>query len=142
QGSDLHEVVRLHGALPPGRVTELFRQVAEALTEAHRLGLVHRDIKPSNILVTPDWQPKLLDFGLALQPSRRMTEPGTLLGTIGYMAPEQAQNPHLVDSRADLFSLGATMYLALTGREPYPETGNVLRDLSRRLSAPPADVRQ
>jgi response regulator RpfG family c-di-GMP phosphodiesterase len=140
-GTDLQDAVRLRGPLPPGRVCDLFRQVAEGLAEAHRLGLVHRDIKPSNILVTPDWQAKLLDFGLALQPQYRMTEPGTLLGTVGYMAPEQAQNPHTVDIRADLFSLGATMFWALTGREPYPETGNVLRDLSGRLNAPPIDVR-
>ncbi len=140
-GADLYDAVRVRGPLPPGRVCDLFRQVAEGLAEAHRLGLVHRDIKPSNILVTPDWQAKLLDFGLALQPTHRMTEPGTLLGTVGYMAPEQAQNPHQVDARADLFSLGATMYWALTGREPYPETGHVLKDLSGRLNAPPVNVR-
>jgi response regulator RpfG family c-di-GMP phosphodiesterase len=115
--------------------------VAEGLAEAHRLGLVHRDIKPSNVLVTPDWQAKLLDFGLALQPTLNVTEPGTLLGTVGYMAPEQAQNPHAVDARADLFSLGATMYWALAGREPYPQTGNMARDLHVRLNAPPAEVR-
>jgi response regulator RpfG family c-di-GMP phosphodiesterase/tRNA A-37 threonylcarbamoyl transferase component Bud32 len=141
-GRDLKEWVEVYGPLPPGRVCELFRQVSEALAEAHRLGLVHRDIKPANILVTPDWQAKLLDFGLALQPSCRMTEPGTLLGTIGYMAPEQTHSPQLVDARADLFSLGATMYWALTGREPYPDTGNVLQDLQNRLTAPPADVRR
>jgi response regulator RpfG family c-di-GMP phosphodiesterase len=140
-GTDLQEAVRLRGPLPTGRVCDLFRQVAEGLAEAHRLGLVHRDIKPSNVLVTPDWQAKLLDFGLALQPSHRMTEPGTLLGTVGYMAPEQAQSPHAVDARADLFSLGATMYWALAGREPYPETGHVLTDLNARLSAAPANVR-
>jgi serine/threonine protein kinase len=84
--------------------------------------LVHRDLKPSNILVTPDWQAKLLDFGLALHPRHQLTDPGTLLGTVGYMAPEQARDPHSVDGRADLFALGATLYWALTGKEPYPET--------------------
>ena len=141
-GTDLFETVRNKGMMSPARVCELFRQVAEALAEAHRLGLVHRDIKPSNILITPDWQAKLLDFGLALQPHSRLTEPGTVLGTVGYMAPEQAYAPHQVDARADLFGLGATMYLALTGREPFPETGNLLRDLNKRLTAPALDVRQ
>ena len=139
-GNDLHSQVRGFGPLSADRVCELFRQIADALAEAHRLGLVHRDIKPGNILVTPNWQGKLLDFGLALHPKLRMTEPGTLLGTIGYMAPEQAKDPQLVDARADLFSLGATMYWALTGREPYPESGNVLRDLSNRIAAPAVDV--
>jgi response regulator RpfG family c-di-GMP phosphodiesterase len=141
-GADLHSAVASNGPLPPRRVCDLFRQISEALAEAHRFGLVHRDIKPSNILITPDWQAKLLDFGLALQPQHRMTEPGLLLGTIGYMAPEQAQCSNEVDARADLFSLGATMYWALTAREPFPETGNVLRDLTTRATAPALDVRR
>ena len=141
-GADLQATVADGGPLPPGRACDLFRQIAEALAEAHRFGLVHRDIKPGNILITPDWQAKLLDFGLALRPQNRMTEPGLVLGTIGYMAPEQAQDAHLVDARADLFSLGATMYWALTGREPYPETGHLLRDLNARLNAPALDPRR
>ncbi len=141
-GQDLHAHVREKGPIAPQRACELFRQVADALGEAHRHGLIHRDIKPSNILVTPDWQAKVLDFGLVRMPTRNVTEPGTLLGTVGYMAPEQARDPSGIDSRADLFSLGATMYWALTGREPYPETGNTLHDLHRRFTTTPPPVRQ
>ena len=93
-GQDLFYLVRDKGPLPAHRTCELFRQVADALGEAHRHGLIHRDIKPSNILVTPDWQAKVLDFGLARVPTRNVTEPGTLLGTIGYMSPEQARSTH------------------------------------------------
>ena len=141
-GQDLDGFVRSRGPLPVNRACDLFRQVAEGLAEAHRHGLIHRDIKPPNIVVTPDWKAKLLDFGLALHPYRQLTEPGTVLGTIGYMAPEQARDPHAVDARADLFSLGASMYWALTGRDPFPETGNLLRDLQTRLTAPPPNVQQ
>ena len=141
-GQDLYALIREKGPLSPVRACELFRQVADALAEAHRHGLIHRDIKPSNILITPDWQAKVLDFGLARMPERNVTEPGTLLGTVGYMAPEQARDPHAIDSRADLFSLGATLYWTLTGREPYPETGNPLHDLHRRLTTCPVPVRQ
>jgi eukaryotic-like serine/threonine-protein kinase len=141
-GQDLYGLVREKGPLSTRRACEIFRQVADALGEAHRLRLIHRDIKPGNILVTPDWQAKVLDFGLARLPSGNVTEPGTVLGTIGYMAPEQARDPSGVDARADLFSLGATMYWALTGREPYPETGNPVHDFHRRLTARPDPVRQ
>ena len=141
-GQDLYALVRAGGPLPIGRACDLFRQAADALAEAHRHGLVHRDIKPPNIIVTPDWQAKLLDFGLALHPQRRMTEPGTLLGTVGYMAPEQARSPHTVDARADVFGLGASMYWALTGREPFPDTGNMVRDLHLRFTSPTPAVEQ
>ncbi len=141
-GQDLFTLVRDRGPMSPLRVCDIFRQVADALGEAHRHGLVHRDIKPSNILVTPDGQAKVLDFGLARLPTQQMTEPGVVLGTIGYMAPEQARDPHSVDHRADLFSLGASMYWALTGRDPYPETGNPLQDLHRRFTTTPQPVRR
>src|SRR5262249_1548644 len=141
-GLDLFALVRERGPLPPHRVCDLFRQVAEALGEAHRHGLIHRDMKPPNVLVTPDWQAKVLDFGLARMPQRNVTEPGTLLGTVGYMAPEQARDPSAIDSRADLFSIGATMYWALTGREPYPDSGNPLQDLHRRFTTTPPPVRR
>ncbi|HEY2911492.1 MAG TPA: protein kinase [Gemmataceae bacterium] len=140
-GQDLFSLVRDKGPLPPHRACQLFRQIADALAEAHRHDLVHRDIKPSNIVITPDWQAKVLDFGLARMPNRNMTEAGTLLGTVGYMAPEQARDPHGVDARADLWSLGATLYWTLTGQEPYPETGNPVRDLHRRFTTTPEPVR-
>jgi eukaryotic-like serine/threonine-protein kinase len=141
-GQDLFTLVRERGPLSPLKACDLFRQVSDALGEAHRHGLVHRDIKPSNVLVTPDGQAKVLDFGLARMPAQQMTEPGVVLGTIGYMAPEQARDPHSVDSRADLFSLGATLYWALTGRDPYPETGNPIQDLHRRFTTTPQPVRR
>ena len=140
-GRDLFDLVRDSGPLAPRVACDVFRQIADALSEAHRLGLIHRDIKPSNILVTPDWKAKVLDFGLARVPNRNMTVPGSLLGTVGYMAPEQVQDPTQIDARADLFALGATMYWALTGEEPYPETGNVLQDLQHRLVTPAAPLR-
>jgi len=141
-GQDLFTWVRERGPMNPLKACDLFRQVSDALGEAHRHGLVHRDIKPSNVLVTPDGQAKVLDFGLARMPTQQMTEPGVVLGTIGYMAPEQARDPHSVDSRADLFSLGATLYWALTGRDPYPESGNPIQDLHRRFTTTPQSVRR
>jgi response regulator RpfG family c-di-GMP phosphodiesterase/serine/threonine protein kinase len=120
-GSDL-ERVAAGAPLPIGFACHLAHQVADALIEAHRLGLIHRDLKPSNVLVTPDGQAKLLDFGLARLPGEdRLTRTGAQLGTVGYMAPEQSRNAHAVDGRADVFGLGATLFYALTGRAPFAD---------------------
>jgi response regulator RpfG family c-di-GMP phosphodiesterase len=120
-GTDLERVAAA-APLPVGLACHLAHQVADALIEAHRLGLIHRDLKPSNVLVTPDGQAKLLDFGLARLPGEeRLTRTGAQLGTIGYMAPEQSRNAHAVDGRADVFGLGATLYYALTGQAPFAD---------------------
>jgi response regulator RpfG family c-di-GMP phosphodiesterase/serine/threonine protein kinase len=120
-GTDLEQVAA-NAPLPIGFACHLAHQVADALIEAHRHGLVHRDIKPSNVIVTPDGQAKLLDFGLARLPGEeRLTRTGAQLGTIGYMAPEQARNAHTVDARADVFGLGATLFYAITGQVPFTD---------------------
>jgi response regulator RpfG family c-di-GMP phosphodiesterase/serine/threonine protein kinase len=109
-------------SLPVGFACRIAHQVADALIEAHRHGLVHRDIKPSNVIVLPDGQAKLLDFGLARLPGEeRLTRTGAQLGTVGYMAPEQARNAHGADARADIFGLGATLFYAVTGQAPFTD---------------------
>jgi response regulator RpfG family c-di-GMP phosphodiesterase/serine/threonine protein kinase len=120
-GSDL-ERAAVSTPLPIAFACHIAHQVADALIEAHRHGLVHRDIKPSNVIVTPGGKAKLLDFGLARLPGEeRLTRTGAQLGTIGYMAPEQARNAHSADARADVFGLGATLFYAITGQIPFVE---------------------
>ncbi|HEY1187905.1 MAG TPA: HD domain-containing phosphohydrolase [Gemmata sp.] len=141
-GADLQATVASGGPLPVHRAAALFQQVAEALAEAHRHGLVHRDIKPPNILVTPDWKAKVLDFGLARHAARGLTEPGVLIGSVGYMAPEQIENPSQVDGRADVFGMGASLFLALTGHDPFPTAGDLMAMVVRRLDGTVPRVRQ
>src|SRR5438309_9852403 len=120
-GQDLEEVVRSGGAMKPARACSLVHQIASALAETHKFQLVHRDIKPSNILVMPEDQAKLLDFGLSRRFDARMTQPGTILGTIDYMAPEQARDASNVDIRADIYGLGGTLYWCLSAELPFPD---------------------
>jgi serine/threonine protein kinase len=121
-GQDLEAAVQDSGPLAPAKACDLIHQVASALAEANKHHLVHRDIKPSNIRVTPEGQAKLLDFGLARHMRTRMTEPGTILGTLDFMAPEQAKDAGSVDIRADIYGLGGTLFWCLTGQLPFTST--------------------
>jgi serine/threonine-protein kinase len=144
-GPTLKEFVQKQGPLPPGRVVYLLRQVCGALTEAHAAGLVHRDLKPGNVIVAALGGQrdvaKLLDFGLVQDLSaaadHRLTRAGTVLGTPAYMSPEQASGESAVDARGDLYSLGAVMFFALTGRPPF--LGKTLGQLlaAHRSEPPP-----
>jgi response regulator RpfG family c-di-GMP phosphodiesterase/serine/threonine protein kinase len=138
-GLDLEVYVNKQGPLTTIRACNLMYQAAAALDEINKYQLVHRDIKPSNIMVTPEDQAKLLDFGLSRQIDTRVTQPGTLLGTLDFMAPEQARDASTVDIRADIYSLGVTLFWCLTGRIPY--SGSVLNgDVFQRFQMPPPSV--
>jgi len=123
-GTDLEELVRRQGALEPLQACALIRQAAVGLAHAHEHGIVHRDVKPANLMLTPDGTIKVLDLGLAQAREATgvqegQTQPGVLLGTPDYLAPEQAENPRLADGRSDLYSLGCTWYFLLTGKPPF-----------------------
>lgn len=124
EGIDLARLVNDRGPLPVADACELVRQAALGLQYAHEQGLVHRDVKPSNLILTPAGVVKLLDLGLALLQAREpadlhLTEAGSILGTPDYMAPEQLLDSHTVDIRADLYSLGCTLFQLLVGRPPF-----------------------
>ncbi len=132
-GMNLENLVQERGPLSPAKASELICQVASGLAEAHKHELLHRDIKPSNIMVSPEGQAKLTDFGLARAfQDRRLTKPGMVLGTIDYLSPEQAGASPNVDLRTDLFSLGATLYWCLAGKPPFPPSGSIIQDLTQR----------
>ncbi len=158
-GIDLSKMVKEFGTPPHAglpqyqEACEYMRQAALGLQHAHDRGLVHRDVKPSNLLVFGERalpgtagtaQVKVLDMGLVRSLSEdddpdapELTRDGTVVGTPDYMSPEQAKNSSTVDSRADLYSLGCTLYYLLRGRPPFPEGTPIDRLLQHQLNAPP-----
>jgi serine/threonine protein kinase len=132
-GPDLARLVEQAGPLPVARACDYARQAALGLHHAHEHGLVHRDIKPSNLLLDGATV-KILDFGLArlrrAAEEERLTSPGAVMGTPDFLTPEQARDAAGVDSRADLYSLGCTLYYLLSGAVPFP--GGTAMDKMRR----------
>ncbi len=145
QGETLEErLQRAGGRLPVVEALRIGREIAEGLTAAHARGLIHRDIKPANIwLETERDRVKIVDFGLARGggADAHFTQAGAVIGTPSYMAPEQA-NALEIDSRCDLFSLGAVLYRACTGQLPFDgkDTLSVLAALATKTPTPPHKI--
>ncbi|MCC7086746.1 MAG: serine/threonine protein kinase [Pirellulales bacterium] len=144
EGRDLQTYVRDAGQLDYDLAADFIRQAAEGLEHAHQAGLIHRDIKPSNLLVDQRGVVKVLDMGLARweddkAASLTIAHEENVLGTADYLAPEQAKNSHSVDKRADIYSLGCTLYFLLTGHAPFP-TGSLPERIAKHLSEMPKSI--
>ena len=161
-GLDLARKVKDSGPLPITEACESIRQAALGLQHAHDQGMVHRDIKPHNLMVTSDGTVKILDFGLATlatqgvtangaeesardnaaaSKSSRLTTLGTMMGTPDFISPEQVGEPHAVDIRSDIYSLGCTFYHLLTGQPPFA-VGSALERAKAHGKAEPVAVEQ
>ncbi len=145
-GADLQTLVRKHGPLPFAVAADYIAQSARGLHHAHEAGLIHRDVKPANILVNKKGVVKVLDLGLALfseetDPSLTMEYNDKVLGTADYLPPEQAINSHKIDSRADMYGLGCTLYFLLTGHAPFPD-GSIPSRIIRHQNSMPPDIRK
>jgi serine/threonine protein kinase len=146
-GASLQEVVARRGPISPERAAHYIKQAARGLEHAHEAGLVHRDIKPGNLLLDRNGTVKVLDLGLARfneagkdNVTERFDEKNAILGTADYLAPEQARGD-AVDIRADIYSLGATLYFLLSGKAPF-EDGTVTQKLLWSQTKPPKPIRE
>jgi len=136
-GTDLRRLVRSKGKLSINQAANIIRQSAEGLKQAHKGGLIHRDIKPGNILVTPGGVAKLSDLGLAFcLDDPKDPRVGKIVGTADYLSPEQIKNPNHITSASDIYSLGCTLYYAVTGKVPFPG-GNSRNKAKRHLEETP-----
>lgn len=156
-GVDLASEVQNRGSLPIAEACDYIRQAAEGLQHAHTKGMVHRDIKPHNLMLSPDGQVRILDFGLASfatesalieadatdtmegTPTRlHLTTLGSVMGTPDYIAPEQARDAHSADIRADIYSLGCTLCYLLTGEAPFAADSVVDKLKAHEQQEPPS----
>src|SRR5205807_443411 len=126
-GADLAKLVKDKGRVPVADACNYIRQAALGLQHAHQQGMVHRDIKPHNLILNRKGRVQILDFGLARlgraaadDTGEGITASGVIMGTPDYMAPEQTSSAHEVDIRADIYSLGCTLYHLLAGQVPFP----------------------
>ena len=144
EGRNVEQVVKDQGPLDYVTAVDTIRQAADGLGHAHHLGMVHRDVKPGNLLIDNTGVVKLLDLGLARffksddEESLTIKHDEKVLGTADYLAPEQAVDSHQVDARADIYSLGCTMYFALTGHPPFTDGTLVQRLLAHQTKTPPS----
>ena len=141
-GMDLRRLVRTHGPLEETAAAGVVAQAARGLAYAHSQGLVHRDVKPGNILVMQDGRVKVLDLGLAGSTlDEEAVRLGRVVGTMDYIAPEQIRTPDDVGPPADIYSLGCTLYFAVTGRVPFP-SGTRKDKMRRHLHDAPEAIRK
>jgi eukaryotic-like serine/threonine-protein kinase len=140
EGGSLEHHLRVSGAIRERTALKITRDLLGALQYAHEKGLIHRDIKPSNILFDYEGLSKLSDFGLAkaYEPDPQFMVDGTVVGTLHYMAPEQARDEEL-DIRADLYALGATLYHAVTGQTPYCGSSAAVKHRHLKGELPPPE---
>ncbi len=142
EGDDLRHLLHSQGKLPAAEVVDIMEQAVSGLRAAHRIGIIHRDLKPGNIMRASDGRVLVMDFGLArsLQ-GDGMTRSGTMLGTMEYMSPEQAQAKEL-DARSDIFTVGLILYELLTGIMPYQAESAIASLLKRtqQRAIPVSDI--
>ena len=148
-GHSLAELVGRDGPFPIGRAVDFTIQIATGLAYAHRKGIIHRDIKPSNVMLSDDDEIKILDMGLArvkeisthggTGSDGSLTEHGYVIGSLGYMSPEQATSAYDVDHRTDVYSLGCTLFYLLTGNVPFE--GSLLQTLTAQANDPTPSLR-
>jgi predicted Ser/Thr protein kinase len=142
EGTTFERKIFAAGKLPWREAVAIARQVLLALQAAHGVGIIHRDIKPSNVLVRPDGSAMVMDFGIAkmAEGSARLTATGQTMGTVRYMSPEQVRG-QVVDHRSDLYSVGATLYEAITGETPFDGSTHfeiMMKHLNETAKAPRA----
>lgn len=139
-GSDLRDVLVMRSSLEPHTALEAMAAVCDALAEAHSSGLVHRDVKPENILIARDGKVKVADFGIAAVADADRTMTGnTILGTLRYLSPEQAQG-HDATALSDIWAAGAVLSELVTGRPPAQGDGEVLRRRAHEAIPPPSSI--
>ncbi len=143
EGRDLQRLVKQEGRMGYVMAADYIRQAAEGLSHAHAAALIHRDVKPANLLVDPKGVLKVLDLGLARftdesQASLTVQFDENVLGTADYLAPEQAIDSHGVDARADIYSLGCSLYYLLTGHPPFPDGTLPQRLMAHQRTPPPS----